>query len=207
MKSPTPYQINRFLRDWWPPPAFLATVLVVQNLSLGGHKATGHAAGHLSSATAVFGISFLIAVLIWSAPPPLWRRPALWLLSATVLIGALAATVGNLIVVDAIGTGNWSVDQAETSGPPPPGFGSGHQLAERGSWAVAAAAAALAIWLWHRHAVSAAVGMAAAVGSVLFPPWIFPGAGIVLLVLALVAQRARRLAHHPPSTARAAAIN
>ncbi len=53
----------------------------------------------------------------------------------------------------------------------------------------------LAAWLWYKHAVGHGVGIAAIVLSLIFPPWIFPGAGLTVLTVATVIRRSRRLHH------------
>jgi hypothetical protein len=185
--------IARAARNWWPVPAMLAPIVAVQMIWLDRYNATGHAAGHLASATMIFGVVFLLAVIVWASPPPIRRRPVLWILAAGVAASSLIPTIGNLRVVDAIGGDNWTDSQASASGPLRPGFVSGHALAERGVWFVIGSAVALAGWLWFIHAVRKGIGVSAIILSLIFPPWIFPGAGIIVLSVATVMTRARRL--------------
>jgi hypothetical protein len=185
--------MTRFARRWWPIPAMLAPIIVVQTIWFGRYHATGHAAGHLASATMIFGVTFFLAVLIWASTPQLRRRPELWVLAAAVMMSVLIPTIGNLRVVNAIGTDNWTDDQASALGPLRPGFVSGHDLAERWTWLVIGVAVLLAGWLWFKHAVSNRVGIAAIVLSLIFPPWIFPGAGLIVLTIATVIRRSGRL--------------
>ena len=66
-------------------------------------------------------------------------------------------------------------------------------VGNRGAWGVVAAAIILTELLWRRGLVSTKVAIAAAVLSVIFPYWIFPGFGMLVVVVAVVAARARRL--------------
>lgn len=56
------------LRGWWPVAAFLVPVLVAQMLWSGRYEVAGLAADHLQSATPVFPMTFLSAVLVWALP-------------------------------------------------------------------------------------------------------------------------------------------
>jgi hypothetical protein len=185
--------VTRFARRWWPIPAMLAATVAIQNIWFGRYEATGHAAGHLASATAIFAITFVLAVLVWASPPQLHRSPGLWVLAAGVAIAAVVPTIGNLRVVNAVGSDNWTDDQASALGQARPGFESGHDLAERGMWIVVGFAVLLAGWLWIKRAVSNGVGIASIVLCLIFPPWIFPGAGMIVLAIATVINRAARL--------------
>ena len=111
---------------------------------------TGHAAEHLGSATALFGIAFLLGVVLWAVPSAVRRRPDLWLLAGVVLVGAIGVTAGNLRVIDAIGAEDWSFEEAEVLGPSRVGFAEGHTLAQWSALLVVAAVLALAVWLWWR---------------------------------------------------------
>ena len=185
--------MTRFARRWWPIPAMLAATVAIQNIWFGRYEATGHAAGHLASASAIFAITFVLAVLVWASPPQLRRSPGLWVLAAGVAIAAVVPTIGNLRVVNAVGSDGWTDDQASTLGQSRPGFDSGHDLAERGMWIVVGFAVLLAGWLWIKRAVSNGVGIASIVLCLIFPPWIFPGAGLIVLAIATVIKRAARL--------------
>jgi hypothetical protein len=191
----------RWLRRFWPIPAMLATVVAVQAAWVSRYTATGHAAEHLSSATSVFGVAFVVGVVIWGIDAAVRRRPELWVILVLVFVGAAGVVVGNVRVVDAIGTEDWSIEEAEALGSARPGFPEGHELAERAAWFTVAATVLLALWLWQRRAVSPWVGGGAVALSIVFPYWIFPGAGLVVLAVALVAGqvRAERLGPaHPP---------
>src|SRR6478735_4234176 len=76
----------------------------------------GHASGHFLNATAIFGVGFATAVVIWAVPARERRQPALWCLALLIVGAALAVTIGNLWVVDAIGDHNWTNEQADALG-------------------------------------------------------------------------------------------
>ena len=82
--------MKAFAKSWWPIPVMLASVIAVQVLWTGhqDHSA-GHASGHFSSATVVFGVAFCIAVLVWALPSHARRRGELWLFVVAILTGAL----------------------------------------------------------------------------------------------------------------------
>jgi hypothetical protein len=182
-----------FTRTWWPVAAFLLPVLVVQAVWSAGYDVAGHAADHLQSATPVFPMVYLSAVLLWALPGRGRRDPLLWLLLAAAVASCLVVMVGNVRVVDAIGGATWNDTQASQLGPTRPGFESGHDLAELGAWGAVLATMVVAGLLWLRRLVSAKVAVAAAVVSLVFPNFIAPGAGMVVLAVAAVVARARDL--------------
>jgi hypothetical protein len=178
---------------WWPVAGFFLAVVAGQMVWQTQFDVAGHAAGHLASAAVVFPMTFVAAVLVFALPASARRDVWLWLMLAAVAVSSLVVMQGNLRVVDAVGDRVWSDEQAGALGPSTPGFESGHHLAELGALAVLVAAVAGAVLLWRRRCVSGRVAVAAAVLSVLFPYWIFPGFGIVVLTIAVVAARVRRL--------------
>jgi hypothetical protein len=176
--------VTAILKRWWPVPGFFAAAIAVQLVAFGGRSARGHAAGHLGSASVVFPLAALLAVIIWAAPRA-FRRPELWLAAAVLITGAVMVTVGNLRVVDSIGANNWTDAQADALGSARPGFDSGHDLAGRGMSVAVAGAVLLALLLLARGHVSRRAGLGSAALSLLFPPWIFPGPGVIVLAVAL----------------------
>lgn len=57
------------VRRWWPVPVLLTTSLVVQKAFFeSGYDVSGHAAEHLSSATATFPAFALVAILLYVTP-------------------------------------------------------------------------------------------------------------------------------------------
>ena len=139
-----------FSRTWWPVAAFLLPVLVVQTVWSARYDVAGHAADHLQSATPVFPMVFLSAVLLWALPGRGRRDPLLWLLLAAAIASCLVVLVGNVRVIDAIGGATWNDTQASQLGPTRPGFESGHDLAELGAWGAVVATMLVAGLLWLR---------------------------------------------------------
>ena len=183
-------------RAWWPVAVFAAAgglAGFVLHALVGGE---GHAAGHLDSATTPFSALALFAVVVWAVPRG--RRGAeLWVLGAGLAAAAAVTVAGNLRVVDAIGGERWSDEAAGALGAARPGFESGHDLAGRGMVGLVAAAALLALALLARRLVSGPAGIGSVVLSVVFPPWIVPGAGLLVLAVALVRRRQLAAASGP----------
>jgi hypothetical protein len=188
-------RVLAFLRTWWPVGVFLVPVLVAQTLWSSRYDVTGHAADHLQSATPVFPMVFLSAVLLWALPGRGRRDLVLWLLLAAAIASCLVVLAGNVRVIDAIGDATWNDAQASQLGPTRPGFESGHDLAEGGAWGAVLATMLAAGLLWLRGLVSARVAVAAALVSLVFPHFIAPGAGLVVLAASVAVTRSRRLAH------------
>ena len=186
-------RLVRIARDWWPVVAFLSPVLLLQAVWSAQYDVAGHAAGHLGSAMVVFPMLFVCAVLIWALPEQGRRDPWLWLIFAVILGGCLVVMAGNIQVVDAIGGDTWSDAQAGQLGALRQGFESGHDLAERGAWGVVLAAIVAAGLLWRRRLVSTKAAVAAGALSLIFPYWIVPGFGIVVLAVSVMLARGRRL--------------
>jgi hypothetical protein len=186
-------RVLAFLRTWWPVAAFLVPVLVVQTVWSSRYDVAGHAADHLQSATPVFPTAFLSAVLLWAVPGRGRHDLLLWLLVAAAIASCLLVLAGNVRVIDAIGGATWNDAQASQLGPTRPGFESGHDLAELGVWGAVLATMLLAGLLWLRGLVSAQVAVAAAVVSLVFPHFIAPGAGLVVLAVSIAVARSSRL--------------
>jgi hypothetical protein len=180
------------IRRWWPVPAFIVVAIALQTILLGDYVAHGHAAGHLASAQAVFLGSALIAIILWSTPSAR-TYPDVWIISGAWIAALVGVAVGNLRVVDAIGGADWTNEQAGALGAGLPGFESGHDLAEVSSWLGVVAAVVLALALFLRGQIGKGVAVGAVLLSVVFPPWFFPGAGVLVLAVALCITRSRRL--------------
>jgi hypothetical protein len=171
------------VRRWWPVPVLLATSLVVQKAFFESRfDVSGHAAEHLSSATAAFPAFALVAILLYVTPPAR-RQPLVLVTSATWLVSTVLVLVGNVRVVDALvraGMGDTPTSQLVEDAT----IDAAHDLANLAPWLGVMAALALTGALWrHRH-VSARVASGAAILNVIFPPWIVPGAGVLVLVIA-----------------------
>ena len=181
-----------FLRTWWPVAAFLVPVLVVQAVWSSRYDVAGHAADHLQSATPVFPMAFLSAVLLWALPGRGRRDLLLWLLLGAASASCLLVLAGNVQVIDAIDDATWSDTQASQLGPARPGFESGHDLAALGAWGAVLATILAAGLLWRRQLASAKVAAAAAMVSLVVPYFIAPGAGVVVLAVSATVARSRR---------------
>jgi hypothetical protein len=181
---------------WWPVAAFVGVAIATQSIVFAGYDARGHAAAHLGSAQVVFLGGALVAIILWSTPRA--RRQ----LDVVVACGAWLAclvgdAVGNLRVVNAIAGADWTDEQAATLGEGLRGFESGHDLSELCSYLGVGTAIVLTVVLFLRGHVSRGVMIGAVVVSVLFPPWIVPGAGVLVLTIALCIARGRRLSTAP----------
>jgi hypothetical protein len=181
------------LRRWWPIPAILIVSLVVQKtLFESRYDVSGHAAGHLGSSTAIFFAVAIVLILLWVLDRDR-LRPSILGGCIVWLAGLVGVLVGNVRVVDAIGTNNWSFEEADLLGGARPGYDSGHDLAQVSSFVAVAGAWLLIASVWRAGAVSGRVAIVCAALSIVIPPWIFPGAGVVVLTFAVV--RSRQRAH------------
>lgn len=180
------------IRRWWPVPAMLGASLLLQNVFFESrYDVSGHAAEHFSSATAPFLAAALVTIL-WATPPA--RREADVLLAcAAWLVATGLVLVGNVRVVDALtraGMGHTPTDELDEVGA----VESAHDLANLAPWLAVLAALLLTVALWRRRHVSLRVAIGAGVLNVVFPPWIIPGAGVIVLVFARCLARRRSFA-------------
>jgi hypothetical protein len=171
------------VRRWWPVPLLVTGSIVTQKHFVGNrYDVSGHASGHLQSATVVFPAFVIVAILLYATPPA--RRQALVLATCVVwLVGTVLVFVGNIRVVDALvdsGLGDASTSQLVMTET----LESAHDLANLAPWLCVLSALALTAALWGYRHISLRVAASAALLSVLFPPWIFPGAGVLVVTLA-----------------------
>jgi hypothetical protein len=171
-------RIARLLR-WWPIPVTVATSLILQRVLLESrYDVAGHAAEHLSGASAPFAAAALCVILVWATPAVgrQWEvlgSMALWW-AMTVLV-----LVGNLRVVQDLIDAGYS--RTPTSSVPDV---ADHSLANSSVWlAVIASIVMIAAFRRRRH-VGNRLTVGAVIASALFPPWIFPGLGAVVLLVA-----------------------
>jgi hypothetical protein len=179
-------RFRRVARDWWPVPVFVAGALLAQQVLLSSrYDVGGHAAEHLASASAPFMAAAVLAILLWATPRArhqieVLAAAALWF-TTTVLV-----MLGNLRVIDDLVAAGYS--QTPTGSVPDV---ADHALANSSIWyAVVAALVLVASFRWRRHIGNrAAIG--AAIVTVLFPPWIIPGAGVIVLAIVRCVARSR----------------
>lgn len=171
------------VRRWWPVPVLLASSLVVQKVVFESrYDVSGHAAEHLSSATAPFAAFAVVAILLFVTPRAR-RQPVVLVTNATWLISTVLVLIGNVRVVDALvraGMGHTPTSQLVENAD----IESAHDLANLAPWLGVLAALALTGALWRYRHVSGRVAIGAAVVNVIFPPWIIPGAGVLVLTVA-----------------------
>ncbi len=178
------------VRRWWPVPVILITSIVVQKVFFESrYDVSGHAAEHLSGATAPFAAAALVGILLFVTPPAR-RQPLVLVTSAAWLASTVLVLVGNVRVVDALiraGMGDTPTSELMENAT----IGSAHGLANLAPWLGVVAALALTGALWrHRH-VSGRVAVGAVVASVIVPPWLVPGAGVFVVAIARIAARRR----------------
>ena len=176
----------RVIRSWWPLPAIVIVVITVQVWWSSRYELPGgHASDHFMNASAIFGFSVAMAVLLWAVPSRDRKQPVLWSLAALVLAAAFTITVANIRIVDAVGSDNWSDAQASSLGPSRPGFTAGHKLADHAGLAITGAALLLVGWMAWRRAVNVVVAAVAALICLL------GGLGVFVLAIAAVVRRSR----------------
>ena len=164
-------------------PAFIAGAIVAQQVVLTSrYDVGGHAAEHLGSASAPFMAVAVVATLFW-ATPGARRQIDVVLAAAAWLATTLLVSVGNLRVVDDLIDVGYS--HTPTSAVPDV---ADHALANASVWyAVVAALMLVASFRWRQHVGNLATS--GAIVAMIFPPWIIPGAGAVVLTIARCARR------------------
>lgn len=181
--TPTERSAVIHVRRWWPVPVLLAIALVVQKAFFESrYDVSGHAAEHLSSASVAFLAFALVAILLYVTPRGR-RQPLVLVTSAAWLVSTVLVLVGNVRVVDALvraGMGDTPTSQLVEDDT----LDSAHELANLAPWLGVLTALALTGVLWRYRHVSGRVAIGATVLSLIFPPWIFPGAGVLVLTIA-----------------------
>jgi hypothetical protein len=174
------------VRDCWPAPAFVAGALFVQERLLSSrYDVGGHASGHLAGATAPFMAAAVVSILFWATPKA--RRQMDSLVTAGMWFATtLLVMVGNLRVVDDLVAAGYS--RTPTGSVPDI---ADHSLANSSVWyAEVAALLLIAAWRRRRHFGNRAT-VGAVVATVIIPPWIIPGAGVIVLAIVRLVQRGR----------------
>jgi hypothetical protein len=179
-------RLTRVARQWWPVPVLLSGALVAQQVLLNSrYEVGGHAAGHLGSASAPFMAAAVLIILLWATPPA--RRQADVLVAAASWFGTtVLVMLGNLRVVDDLVAAGYS--HTPTDSVPDV---ADHALANSSVWyAVGAALVLVALFRWRRH-----IGNRATVGAIvttaIIPPWMIPGAGVIVLTIVRCVARGR----------------
>ena len=186
-------RLSRIVRTWWPLPALIATALTAQQLLVSSrYDVGGHAAEHLTGASAPFMAAAVLSILVWTTP--LARRQVdLLVIGGIWFATTLLVMLGNLRVVDDLVAAGYS--STPTGSVPNV---ADHSLANSSVWyAEVAALLLVAAWRRRRHVGNRAT-IGAVVATVIIPPWIIPGAGVIVLAIVRLVKR-RRVVNSVPS--------
>ncbi len=179
-------RLTHVVRALWPLPALIATALIAQQLLVTSrYDVGGHAAEHLTGASAPFMAAAILCILFWTTP--LARHQAdLFVIGGVWFATTLLVMVGNLRVVDDLVAAGYS--HTPTGSVPDV---ADHSIANSSVWYAAVAALVLvAVWRRRRHIGNRAT-IGAVVATVIIPPWIIPGAGVIVLAIVRVVQCGR----------------
>jgi hypothetical protein len=143
----------------------------------------GHWSGHVGSEAAAAGQ--LLAVVAGAVLARRRLNVVLVVLLAVVAVGLALEVVGNQRVAASIWQTTYGDEEAAAIGPRFEGFESGHAVAETGDMLVVVGGLAFALALGGFRRVGLGVAVAGVVLS-LFPPWILPAVGTVLLLAFLL---------------------
>ena len=179
-------RLTYVVRALWPVPALIAAALIAQQLLVTSrYDVGGHAAEHLTGASAPFMAAAILGILFWTTT--LARHQAdLLVIGGVWFATTLLVMVGNLRVVDDLVAAGYS--HTPTGSVPDI---ADHSLANSSVWYAAVAALVLvAAWRRRRHIGNRAT-IGAVVATVIIPPWIIPGAGVIVLAIVRVVQRSR----------------
>jgi hypothetical protein len=194
---PRASHFTSIVREWWPVPALITAALIAQRLLLNSrYDVGGHAAEHLASASAPFMAAAVLCILFW-ATPQARRRADLLGAAAVWFIATLLVMVGNLRVVDDLIAAGYS--HTPTGSVPDV---ADHSLANSSVW-FAEAGALLLVAAWRRRR---RMGNRATIGAIfttlIIPPWIIPGAGVIVLAIVRLVQSGRAAQVPPLDTGR-----
>jgi hypothetical protein len=190
-------------RRWAPFGLFLVAPAVGALVELLVSGPRGHWSGHVGSGAAAAGQ--LLAVVAGAVLARRRLNVLLVMLLAVVAVGLALEVVGNQRVAASIWQTSYGDEEAAAIGPSFEGFESGHELAGTGDMLVVLGGLAFALALGALRRVGPGVAVAGVVLS-LFPPWILPAVGTVLL-LAFLLRGPRQVARSearpvtPPGTA------
>ena len=177
---------TRIVREWWPVAPVVAGALLLQwALLTSRYHVSGHAAGHLAGASAPFMAAVVLFIMFWATPRA--RRHAdvlgaggVWF-ATTVLV-----MFGNLRVVDDLVAAGYS--RTPTGSVPDV---ADHSLANSSDWYAMVAALLLIAVIRRRRHIGNRATTGAVVATVLIPPWIIPGAGVIVVAIVRVVCRGR----------------
>jgi hypothetical protein len=164
------------------------------------YDVSGHAGEHLSSATVAFPAFAVVAIILYVTPSAR-RQPLVLVTSAMWLVSTVLVLVGNVRVVDALvaaGMADTPTSQVVQDAT----LDSAHDLANLAPWLGVLSALAMTAALWRHRYISGRVAIGAVMLSVIVPPWIVPGAGVIVITIArcIAYHRAMRT-DRPPSIA------
>jgi hypothetical protein len=180
-------------RNWWPVPAFIALSVLVQTRFMSRYDVGGHAAEHLQSSTAPLMAAAVIGILVWATPGAL-RQADIMLAAIAWFATTVAVSVGNLRVVNQLVSAGYGF--TPTSSVPDI---ADHSLANTSIWWAVAAAVVLVAAFRRRHHIGN-TATAGACFAMIVPPWVIPGAGVIVLAVVRCAlhakERAARVVPH-----------
>ena len=190
-------------RRWAPFGLFLVAPAVGALVDLLVRGPRGHWSGHVGSGAAAAGQ--LLAVVAGAVLARRRLNVLLVLLLTIVAMGLVLEVIGNQRVAASIWQTSYGDEEAAAIGPGFEGFESGHALAGTGDMLVVLGGIAFALALGALRRVGPGVAVAGVVLS-LFPPWILPAVGTVLLLAFLLrgprqAVRSEAPSVTPPGTA------
>ena len=172
----------------------MAAVLLVQRLfeRIAFGSPQGHASEHLQSGGAIFLLTAMLVIVIWALPPAM-RSVWVWLATAVVFVSLLPLTIGNYQVVAALRGTDYPDESVWALASGISGFEQGHSLTDWGKYPVYVAVTLLTLVLWRREAISTGVAIAAVALTLVFPPWIVPAFGVLIIAIAVSRRRATDL--------------
>jgi hypothetical protein len=178
----------------WVPFAVLVGLFVAPVGEVVGALAPephGHWSGHLGSAAADIGVIVVVVVgaaLAWRHFGHLVVKLLACGALATVVVGLVVMTAGNLRVARSIWRTSYGDEEVAQIGSGFSGFDSGHDLAGTGGSVVLLGGVAFALVLGFSRRVGVVAALAGVVLSFI-PAWLIPGLGVVFLLAVLLRPR------------------
>lgn len=170
----------------WPVPALIIASVVAQAVFLTRrYDVGGHAGEHLGSASAPFMAAAVLGIVLW-ATPVARRQADVLAAGAAWLAATVVVMLGNLRVVDDLVAAGYS--HTPTGQVPDV---ADHSLANSSVWYASAAALLFVAAWWRRGHIGNRGALGAAFATAIVPPWIIPGAGVIVLAIVGVVRRFR----------------